>query len=424
MKKITFILLIFLIVPVLALGQTLTMKKSVFFDSNKYNLKHTDKQTIENALDSLSNEIVFKIIIFGNTDNTADSIYNLKLSDRRTASVKKHLISKGIDKKIITANYFGEYKPVASNESVEGKQKNRRVDVIFQFRHKVAPKPVLVDTIPKPVINTDTCEGRDTTIILKQGTQLVFNRCEYLEIKDCLEYKETNNSASILNNGMSLMDSSGLILASCGMIKIGIKPGCPKMDHFKTPVKISFPVPINNECDFCKKNAKSYVYLNNHWRLLDKKTNGVKIVKIDEKPFYQLEAKKPDFWMNCDCRFENGNKIKFKTKRNYKIVNLKITNDCPTLVAEVKPTAMKSHTTINFPCVKGNKTVTATIIDNKGDTLILKEQPLNDLPKKIMFSKCAKIKSSRAGSFLWVFPISKKELYRKYIIKPNLLIKQ
>lgn len=347
------------------------------------------------------------------------------LSEKRTLTVKKHLLSKGIDDKILKTNSFGENKPIESNESEDGKQKNRRVDITIHYKPKVEVKPILIDTIPKQHTQVDTCESLDTIIILKQGTQIIFNRCEYLQIKDCLEYNETNNSSSIVSNGLSLMDSSGVVLASCGMIKISIKPDCPNIKLFKKPIKILFPVPENNDCDYCKKNARTYVYQNkSQWIALDKKKHGVKIVKKENKSFYQLETNSPNIRINCDCPVEKGNKIKFKTKHNYKIINLKITSDCPTLVAEVTPLKPKNRINVNFPCSKGNKTVLATIINNKGDTLILKEQPLNDLPKKIMFSHCPRVGKNKIGNFLWFFPISQKESYRKYYIKSKMLVKQ
>ncbi len=64
-------------------------------------------------------------------------------------------------------------------------------------------------------------------------------------------------------------------------------------------------------------------------------------------------------------------------------------------------------------------TAVGTIIDDKGDTLILKQQPLNNLTKRTMFSKCSRYKREYIGYRLWIFPIYKRDVYRKYIIKPK-----
>lgn len=422
--KLFFILSIAFLAPITLFGQTKTVKAKVYFDNDKFELRVDGKQTIDMTIDTLLQENIFKITLAGNTDNSADSLYNLKLSDNRTNAVKSYLISKGFKENIISTNYFGEEKPIATNENDEGKQKNRRVDIIFFYKHFATPKQIVGDTLPKRIIPLDTCQGRDTIITLLQGTQLVFNRCEFLEIKDCLEFTETNNPQDILMNGLSLMDTSGLPIASCGMLRVTMKPGCTDRKCFKVPIKVRFPVPKDKECDFCGREARVWdVTANGGWVQGQGKKSEVKIIKIQGQMFYQFELFCPNYWKNCDCK-PKGKKMKFKTKRNYKILNIKVTFDCPTAVVELKPKKRQNIAKTKIPCWKGNKTVIATIIDNKGDTLILEQQPLNDLTKRTMFSKCKKIKGENIGYRFGIFPIAKRQFYRKYIIKPKQLTLQ
>ena len=56
--------------------------------------------------------------------------YNQVLSEKRANSVKNFLVSQGVTAEITTKGY-GESKPVASNDTAEGKQKNRRVEIII-----------------------------------------------------------------------------------------------------------------------------------------------------------------------------------------------------------------------------------------------------------------------------------------------------
>lgn len=70
-----------------------------------------------------------QIIISGFTDNIGDDGFNLKLSGERALSVKKYLVSKGIVESRIKTEGKGKSSPVASNESEEGKAKNRRVEI-------------------------------------------------------------------------------------------------------------------------------------------------------------------------------------------------------------------------------------------------------------------------------------------------------
>ena len=56
------------------------------------------------------------------------------LSKKRAESVKRFLISKGVDESKLTIKFFGETDPIADNKTAEGRQKNRRVEmkVIFE----------------------------------------------------------------------------------------------------------------------------------------------------------------------------------------------------------------------------------------------------------------------------------------------------
>jgi len=70
--------------------------------------------------------------IEGHTDSVASDEYNQKLSERRAASVQAWLAGKGIEAARLTPRGFGETKPVADNGTAEGRQRNRRVEVIIE----------------------------------------------------------------------------------------------------------------------------------------------------------------------------------------------------------------------------------------------------------------------------------------------------
>ena len=407
-------------IPLIIFGQTQKIKTTIYFDNNKYDIRDDGYQTLNKITDTLAVADIYRVVINGNTDNTADSLYNVKLSTNRAETVKNYFVEIGVNKSLILTNYFGEDKPIASNDNDEGKQKNRRVDIFIYTKHKILPKH---DTIVKPLIVKDT-SNLDTTIYLPQGTSLVFNRNEYLELKDCLEYTETNNPQSILANGISLMDNNGIPISSCGMLKVSLKPGCTKRDCFKVPVKVRFPVPEDNECDYCGRNARVFdITTNGSWYDNKSKKSEVKIIKVKGKSYYQFDMYCPNYWKNCDCKVK-GPKLKFKIKKPYKIVSVKVTFDCPTTVLNIKPERRANKVMIKIPCWRGAKTVLATIIDDKGDTLLLQEQPLNDLPKRTMFSRCGKIENKYIGYRFGIFKIAKRERYRKYIIRPEFLIKK
>src|SRR5438045_1014725 len=67
--------------------------------------------------------------IEGHTDSTGSDEYNLSLSQRRADSVKNYLVDQGVETAQIFARGFGESQPKASNDTPEGRQLNRRVEI-------------------------------------------------------------------------------------------------------------------------------------------------------------------------------------------------------------------------------------------------------------------------------------------------------
>ncbi|MEJ2322542.1 MAG: OmpA family protein, partial [Gammaproteobacteria bacterium] len=69
------------------------------------------------------------IVIVGHTDSVGSDAYNQGLSERRAASTADYLVSRGIPRDVITTSGMGESQPVATNETAEGRQLNRRVEI-------------------------------------------------------------------------------------------------------------------------------------------------------------------------------------------------------------------------------------------------------------------------------------------------------
>jgi outer membrane protein OmpA-like peptidoglycan-associated protein len=83
-------------------------------------------------LEYLQNNTDKTIQISGHTDNTGKETDNLLLSENRAKAVADFLISKGIAKNRITTNGYGSSKPIADNNTEDGKQRNRRVEFVVK----------------------------------------------------------------------------------------------------------------------------------------------------------------------------------------------------------------------------------------------------------------------------------------------------
>ena len=104
----------------------------VEFDTNKSDIKTKYDEDLNKLGTFLKEWPKAKGEISGHTDNVGTQKYNLKLSQRRAASVKKYLVDKfNIDPERLTTEGYGESKPIASNKTKAGKQQNRRIETNF-----------------------------------------------------------------------------------------------------------------------------------------------------------------------------------------------------------------------------------------------------------------------------------------------------
>ena len=110
----------------------ITLDSEVLFDVNKYDVRvHPEaEEVLKNLAIVLKEMDVKNFEIDGHTDSDGSDEYNQVLSEKRANSVKNFLVSQGVTAEITTKGY-GESKPVASNDTAEGKQKNRRVEIII-----------------------------------------------------------------------------------------------------------------------------------------------------------------------------------------------------------------------------------------------------------------------------------------------------
>lgn len=109
-------------------GDTLVLR-GVNFDFDKATLTVNAKSLLDMVADALVARSDVKVEIAGHTDAKGSDAYNLRLSDRRAASVKEYLVSKGIADDRMTTMGYGESVPVADNASDEGRELNRRVEL-------------------------------------------------------------------------------------------------------------------------------------------------------------------------------------------------------------------------------------------------------------------------------------------------------
>ncbi|MBW2058224.1 MAG: OmpA family protein [Deltaproteobacteria bacterium] len=112
-----------------------TMADAVLFDVNSAALKPGARETLTRMAEVMIRYPDTDILVKGHTDSRGSEKYNQELSERRAKTVKNYLIDKGVSGSRVTAIGFGETMPIASNDTPEGRQKNRRVEI------EIKPRP-------------------------------------------------------------------------------------------------------------------------------------------------------------------------------------------------------------------------------------------------------------------------------------------
>lgn len=310
--RIAFVCLILFINRLNA--QQIFIKKSIYFETAKHELLLESKQTIDNLLDSLSEYQIKKIIIRGNTDNIGDSLYNIKLSERRTNSTRIYLLQKGIIDSIIKTDRFGENKPIADNLSDKGKQTNRRVDLLVYYS-----KPIVPDTAPlvhinqlyriierpseKFIINPN----RDTVIKGSQGSIVLIKSGTFKTNSDCKNenisfyFKEAFLKSDIIIDNLSttsndkILESQAMVFSDardCNNNKIEIQKG--KVLTIMTPTDT-----FVDDTKLFQGNRTSHDSIMN-WSLLDKsEIDGISMRNIYN--CFQLSG--CGGMKECNCNF-------------------------------------------------------------------------------------------------------------------------
>ncbi len=111
-------------------GTVIAVGEKVFFESGKHELSAPGKDVLVKVADILKTRTQANVLIEGHTDNVGGAPLNQQLSIRRAASVRDFLSSSGVPGQRLKAEGLGMTKPMASNDTAEGRQANRRTEIV------------------------------------------------------------------------------------------------------------------------------------------------------------------------------------------------------------------------------------------------------------------------------------------------------
>jgi outer membrane protein OmpA-like peptidoglycan-associated protein len=118
-------------------GIKVTFQSGILFDVNKSDIRPDAETELTKLAGILTKYEDTDILLEGHTDSSGADDYNQALSERRAAAVKAFLVTHGVKGVRMTTIGYGESQPVADNETVEGRQANRRVEVAIMANEEL-----------------------------------------------------------------------------------------------------------------------------------------------------------------------------------------------------------------------------------------------------------------------------------------------
>jgi hypothetical protein len=421
MNKSIFATFVFASSVLIVSGQTHTVKTSVYFQSDKFYLLEKQTNNIDTLLNFLSDKEILNIVVEGNTDSDADTAYNNELSRNRARTVQKYLEEKLYNPDLFKTGYFGEDHPIAPNIHEEGKQKNRRVDIIVVYKEI----SIIVETKKCTILNSysDSCK-KDTTIYLPQGSKYSMSICDYLKYKDCIKIVEYITPESILNSDMTTITTNNEQLVTGGIFNVQLCNDSPLVHPiiFRVPVPYNGKNPDNGACGGEINYRKMTLWGSSYdgsWRGSKK----IELIKSNDTLFFEFRVSTSGKY-NLDYKMDIKNltplTTRFKSKGGIKLLKVSIMYASPKSLFKQQYSKGKHKMKFDLPrCPNPNygcecTMVKATGINSKGDTL-LTYKCLNEYKKRVMFGKC---KLGRNwGVVMGFIRIKEKGIYRKYIFK-------
>jgi outer membrane protein OmpA-like peptidoglycan-associated protein len=118
-------------------GILITFDSGILFDTESAALKPATKSNLEDLSGTLKKYDDTDVLVLGHTDATGTHEFNQGLSERRANSVETYLVMNGVTGSRLTTEGYGETDPIATNETADGRQMNRRVEIVIVANNKL-----------------------------------------------------------------------------------------------------------------------------------------------------------------------------------------------------------------------------------------------------------------------------------------------
>lgn len=107
----------------------LSLASGASFELGGSTLSPAGKAAVADLLGKFKGENIKQVIVEGHTDDRGAASFNQQLSEKRAKAVKAELVARGVDANVIKTTGYGEGRPIADNNTRDGRAKNRRVEI-------------------------------------------------------------------------------------------------------------------------------------------------------------------------------------------------------------------------------------------------------------------------------------------------------
>ena len=240
---------------------------SIHFDVAKFDLKSNEKAALDQFLTTLSKPITtYQIVLVGHTDSDGNAAYNQRLSQNRCKTIKDYLLTQGVNVPQLSYEGKGYNVPVATNNTVQGKAQNRRVEILFLSKDAVKETV----QVPSERIVFDAQEGVDY-VYERSGTKinipadaLVYEDGTPVQGEVEVRYREFRDFADFIATDIPMLYDHQHQFESAGMFEMEASQGdrsvFVKKDAF---VDVDFMM-TSDTID----NLNFYAYKNGKWETL------------------------------------------------------------------------------------------------------------------------------------------------------------
>jgi hypothetical protein len=209
-----------MIMLLLSLNVSVAQNNTVYFEKNSDSLNTTTRMVLDSLIKQVKKEnLIREIAIYGHTDTDASNSYNNKLAYKRAIQVREYLLNNGLKNKFYVFSK-GENASVNNNSSEAEKAKNRRVEIITNFKNNNSIFQVLKTEKQKFIIQ----QHSDTTLVCKNGTKIYIPKNCFNISKETKEVviniQEYTNKEQFIKGNLTTKTTDGNILESGGMIYI------------------------------------------------------------------------------------------------------------------------------------------------------------------------------------------------------------